>query len=121
MARILLIEDDDSLRKMLRLTLTKMGHAVAEARNGKEGMALHQSAPADLVLTDLIMPEMEGLETIMKLRRTQPELKIIAMSGGGRGNAISYLQIAKRMGAARVLEKPFTEKDLAAAIQGTLT
>ncbi|HLQ36671.1 MAG TPA: response regulator [Planctomycetota bacterium] len=120
MPHILIIEDDDSLRKMLRLTLAKMGHTVAEAQNGKEGLAIHGKAPADIVLTDLIMPEMEGLETIMRLRRTHPGVKIIAMSGGGRGKAIDYLQAAKWMGAAQVLAKPFSEKDLAAAIEGAL-
>ncbi len=116
MSRILLVDDDEPFRKMLRLTLTKLGYEVVEAANGKEALRLHAALPADLVITDLVMPEREGLETILELRRQQPTLKIIAMSGGGRINARDFLVIAKVFGASRTFTKPFATADLAAAV-----
>lgn len=116
MTRILLVDDDELLRRMLRLTLIKMGHVVIEAVNGNEALRLCQTEPPDIVLTDLIMPEKEGIETIRELRRLHPDVKIIAMSGGGRGSAKDYLVIAKRLGAAHTLNKPFTNEELAGAI-----
>jgi CheY-like chemotaxis protein len=83
MARILLIDDDDSFRTPLRLMLTHSGHFVIEARNGKEGLAMFTHADADLVITDIVMPEKEGLEVLMGLRKKEPPVKIIAISGGG--------------------------------------
>ena len=116
MARILLIDDDDSLRTMLRLTLSHFGHTVIEARNGKEGLELFARANADLVMTDIVMPEVEGLEVLMELRKKEPPVKIIAMSGGGRVSATDYLRIARQMGAAQVLAKPFSNEAMMAAI-----
>ena len=120
MPHILLIDDDDLFRTMLRATLCQMGYKVTEARNGQEGMALYAQIAPDLVLTDLIMPEKEGLETIMDLRRKYPGVKIIAMSGGGRGNGEDYLKMAKAMGARRVFAKPFVPDELAGAIDEVL-
>jgi DNA-binding response OmpR family regulator len=114
MARILLIDDDDSVRTMLRLTLDHFGHTVIEARNGKEGLELFQHANADLVITDIVMPEKEGLEVLMELRKKHPPVKIIAISGG------DYLHMAKLMGAAKVLAKPFSTNILIAAIDELL-
>lgn len=116
MTRILLVDDDELLRRMLRLTLIKMGHVVIEAANGNDALRLCETEPPDIVLTDLIMPEKEGIETIRELRRLHPDVKIIAMSGGGRGSARDYLVIAKRLGAAHTLNKPFTNEELAGAI-----
>lgn len=116
MTRILLVDDDESLRKMLRITLAKMGYHVIEAANGNEALRLCQVEIPDLVLTDLIMPEKEGLETITELRRLYPGLKIIAMSGGGRGSAVDYLKFAAKMGASRTLHKPFSNEAMVAAI-----
>ncbi len=120
MPHLLVIEDDDQLRSMLRLTLEEMGHTVAVARDGNQGLAEQARHPADLVLTDLIMPEKDGVETIMALRKENPGGKIIAMSGGGRNTAASYLQIAQMLGARRILTKPFTLEELDAAIRRTL-
>lgn len=120
MSRILLIDDDDALRKMLRLTLTGMGHSVVEARNGREGVALDATQQPDLVLTDIIMPDKEGIETILEIRRQHPETRIIAMSGGGRVNARDYLVMARRFGARYVLEKPFSNGEMALAIESAL-
>jgi len=120
MARILLIDDDDSLRDMLRRTLEHFGHTVIEARNGQEGLGLLPHASADLLITDIVMPEKEGLEVLMALRKMKSPIKIIAMSGGGRVSAEDYLRTAKIMGAARVLAKPFSNESLTAAINELL-
>jgi CheY-like chemotaxis protein len=116
MARILLIDDDDAVRTALRLTLIHFGHTVVEARNGKEGVALFPHAAADVVITDIVMPEKEGLEVLMDLQKKQPSVKIIAISGGGRVSPEDYLRTAKALGAAKVLAKPFSNEDLLAAI-----
>ena len=122
MERILVIEDDEMIAKMLRSVLEKAGYAVSEARNGKEGLLAQQREAADLVITDLIMPEKEGIETIIELRRTYPGLRIIAMSGGGRtGSAGDYLQIARQVGAARVVAKPFALEQMVATIREVLS
>jgi CheY-like chemotaxis protein len=120
MKRILLVDDDDSFRKMLRKTLVKMGFEVAEAHNGSEALKVFGQNSPDLVLTDIVMPEKEGLETINALRRIQAGVKIIAMSGGGRGNAMDYLNVAKMLGADRVLSKPFSNDEIATALDELL-
>jgi DNA-binding response OmpR family regulator len=121
MARILLIDDDSEVRTMLRLTLIHFGHNVIEARNGKEGLELFKRANADLVITDILMPEKEGLEVLSELRKKQVSpVKIIAISGGGRQKARDYLRLAKLMGASRVLAKPFSTEALIAAINELL-
>jgi CheY-like chemotaxis protein len=120
MSRILIVDDDDSFRKMLVLTVQKFGHHVIAAVNSKEALKLHAAEPFDLVITDLIMPDKEGLETIMELRRKEPGLRIIAMSGGGRINATDFLRIAKAFGADRTFTKPFLSAELAAAIDELL-
>jgi DNA-binding response OmpR family regulator len=120
MARILLIEDDDSVRTLLFLTLGHFGHTVIEARNGKEGLDLFKSASVDLVITDIVMPEKEGFEVLMKLRKKNASMKIIAISGGGPHNAAHYLQTAKLLGAAKVLAKPFSNETLMAAVNELL-
>jgi len=108
MARILIIDDDDSIREMLRLGFERSGHDVSEASDGRSGLAANRSTAVDLVITDIVMPGMEGLETILEFRRHYPALKVIAMSGGGRGKAGDYLTIASKLGAHRVIAKPFS-------------
>ena len=122
MARILLIEDDHTLRAVLRMSLAGVGHTVIEARNGKEGLDLFKRTGADLVITDIIMPEVEGLEILRELRKKQfPMVKVIAISGdGGTQNAADYLRIAKLLGAAKTLAKPFSNEALIAAINELL-
>ena len=121
MASILLIDDDDSIRTMMRLWLARCGHTVIEARDGREGLDLFPATAADLVITDIIMPTQDGLEVIRALQEKQPPVKIIAMSGGGRFAAEHPLDTARRLGAARVLAKPFTFDALMAAIDEVLT
>lgn len=120
MAKILLIDDDNSVRDILGKTLTYFGHAVTTACNGREGLELFALISPDLVITDIVMPEKEGLEVLMALRTQRPPVKIIAMSGGGRGNAADYLHIAKCMGASVVLAKPFSHDQLLSAIASLL-
>ena len=116
MKRILLIEDDENIRRMLLMSLESYGYLVTEAGDGKEGLASYKASPADLVITDLVMPEKEGLETIRELRKTNPRVKIIAMSGGSRSNAGENLKMAKLFGAAALVSKPFEVSKLAQTI-----
>jgi CheY-like chemotaxis protein len=120
MARILLIDDDDLVRKMLSLTLAHFGHTVIAAHNGREGLRLLPQSGADLLITDLLMPEKDGFEILLELRQRQPPVKIIVISGGLRGEVAGYLEMAKRFGAAKVLAKPFTKESLIAAIDELL-
>jgi DNA-binding response OmpR family regulator len=120
MSTILVIEDDRQFCRALRLALEEDGHTVTEAGDGREGLKSFEAHPADLVVTDLIMPEMEGVETIRALRKINPTLKIIAITGGGRGAPDNYLAIAKKFGAAQVFAKPFEIRTLCAAVKAML-
>jgi DNA-binding response OmpR family regulator len=120
MARILVIEDDADLRDMLVQLLARRGHEAVGAGDGAEGERLFRSRPADLVLTDLLMPGKEGLETIADLRRDFKGVKIIAISGGGRIEPSSYLSAAERMGASRVFTKPIDVTKLLDAVDSLL-
>jgi CheY-like chemotaxis protein len=106
-ARILVIDDEEPARRMLREALELAGHEVVEARDGQEGLQRYRAAPTDLVITDILMPGKEGLETIMEFRRRVPGIKIIAFSGGGQMGNLSFLEVAKRLGAQRTFQKPF--------------
>ncbi len=120
MARILIIDDDDQGRASLRRMLEWFGYEVLDAPNGKEGIKLNQCEPADLVITHVIMPKKNGIETIMDLRREFPEVKIIAISGGSRTGADRYLELAKGFGAQCTIKKPFKLEELFKAIQEVL-
>jgi len=115
MARILIIDDDDTLRGIIVKSLTYAGHQVTQTNNGRKGVELFRSDPTDLVITDMVMPEQEGMETIKILHREFPQLRIIAMSGGLDGSEL-YLDLTKRLGAAYTLSKPFTLQQLKEAI-----
>ncbi len=120
MRRILVIDDDWQMREMMHQALVRAGYEVVDAANGKIGMTLHRQEPVDLVITDLIMPEKEGIETIRELRRDFPGLKIIAISGGGRASADGYLSVAKTIGADRTLSKPFDLKQILDTVKDLL-
>jgi len=120
MARILLIDDDEGFRSMLQRTLQRAGYEVVASGSGKEGLDLLSRVRVDLVLTDIIMPDMDGLEIIQRLRQTQPSLKIIAISGGGRKKPDSYLKCAQLFGALAVLTKPLDNQQLFASIEAAL-
>ena len=113
MARILLIDDDDQFRTLLRKMLEKAGYNdIEEANDGRIGVKLFRQRPFDLVITDIIMPDKEGIETIIELTDDYPQIKIIAMSGGGRIGPQDYLETAKRLGASRTMAKPFNYSEL---------
>jgi len=114
------IEDDDNVRRMLRLSLEGYGYEVMEAGNGRQGLALYMESPADLVLTDLVMPDKEGLETIIDLRKSNPKVKIIAMSGGSHSSAGENLNMARHFGAAALIAKPFETSKLVKTIASLL-
>lgn len=116
MPRILLIDDDTSFRGVLKVSMEQMGHTVVEAGDERTGLERFKDDVFDVVVTDLIMPDKEGIETIMDLRKLSPGVKIIAMSGGGRVTSVDYLQIARQVGAKRILAKPFLYEDIKAAI-----
>jgi CheY-like chemotaxis protein len=120
MTRILIIDDEAPVRSVLRQILEKEGYEVIEAEDGEIGMKRYREHPADLVITDILMPEKEGIETILALRKVSPDIKIIAISGGGRTRKLDVLPLAKMFGAVRTLAKPFTRDDLLAAVKGVL-
>lgn len=112
MSRILVVEDEESLRDVMQKLLTRGGYDVECAGNGREALVKIRARVPDLVITDLIMPDMEGLETIGILRKEFPSLPIVATSGGGRCGPQDYLLLAAKFGAAKVLPKPFTQEQL---------
>jgi DNA-binding NtrC family response regulator len=120
MARILVIDDDIQILEMLRQTLEHEGYEVIDAHNGKEGMKLYREAPTDLIITDIIMPEKEDIETIMELKQDFPDVKIIAISGGGRIGAKECLHLAKKLGARRTFTKPVPRQDMIKAVKELL-
>lgn len=111
MPTILIIDDENAFRLKLRRVLEREGYKVIEAVNGHKGLACYRKNPADLVITDIIMPDQEGLETITELRRDFPTSKIVAISGGGRNQPGDYLDIAKALGANLVFCKPLDLDD----------
>lgn len=108
--RVLVVDDDSLIREMLVRVLSRAGYEVTSAANGKEALASFEAQPVDLVITDICMPELDGLETIAELRRKAPDLRIIAISdAAGPG---SYLRAAESFGATRTLAKPFDSQQL---------
>lgn len=120
MTKILVIEDDSSFRKVLVRMLSKAGYEVDQAGDGNEALRVCEQFKPDLVLTDIIMPDKEGLETIQELLDMCPELKIIAMSGGGKFGPDSYLPLAEKLGAKASLQKPFMREELLSTIEAVL-
>lgn len=120
MSRILIIDDDEQIRSLLRQMLERAGHQIIDAGNGVEGMQIFRAETPDLVITDLIMPEKEGIETLTELRREFPTVPVIAMSGGGRLGTRDYLPIAKQLGARRTIAKPFSRDEMLEAVKSVL-
>jgi CheY-like chemotaxis protein len=114
---VLVIDDDETIRVLLRTILEREGYRVVDAPDGAKGIRRYEESPTDLVITDLIMPGKEGIETIRDLRKEFPHIKIIAVSGGGRIGPESYLKMAKGVGALRTLSKPFDRLVLLKTIQ----
>jgi len=120
MARILIVDDEEQVRSMLRTTLERVGCAVIEAANGNDALTLHQQTPADIIILDLLMPEKEGIETLLELRRQSSRVKIVAISGGGVVAPQQYLVTAARFGADRVFAKPVNRSELLIALKELL-
>lgn len=120
MKQILVIDDEPSIRFLLEKMLEREGYAVITAADGEEGMKLFQESSFDLVITDIIMPEKEGIEIIMEIKKKYPDIPVIAISGGGFNSPQSYLNIARAAGAAAVLEKPVEKETLLSQVQNLL-
>ncbi|HHV37370.1 MAG TPA: response regulator [Candidatus Cloacimonetes bacterium] len=120
MTKILVVEDDSSFRKVLVRMLTRAGYEIDQAGDGNQALEVCAEFKPDLVLTDIIMPDKEGLETIQELLEMCPELKIIAMSGGGKFGPDSYLPLAEKLGAKASLQKPFMRDELLSTIESVL-
>ena len=112
MAQLLVIDDDEQVRKTLASMLSSAGHTVATADDGRSGMRAAAAAAYDVILVDILMPEKEGIETIIELRRQQPAVKLIAISGGGRTDTVDFLDLAKQLGADAALRKPIALRRL---------
>ncbi|HNW57183.1 MAG TPA: response regulator [Bacteroidales bacterium] len=120
MAGILIVEDEKELREMLKLSFVKRKYSVLEAENGKDAIVHFRPSVTDLVVTDLIMPEEDGLKVIMKLKELKPSIKIIAISGGGKVGPASYLNLAKALGADATFSKPFSINELIQRVEELL-
>jgi len=120
MARILIIDDNAELRSMLRIALAGAGHQIEEAENGVVGLQRYKERPFDLVITDILMPEKEGFETIRELRAADPNVRIVAISGGLPNAHFDPLPLASLLGARKTLAKPFDIAQLLKVVQGVL-
>lgn len=118
--RILVVDDEAPIRVLLARILTAEGYEVQCVENGAHALRYLAQHSVQLVITDLIMPEIEGLETIREIRRLYRGVRVIAMSGGGRFTPEGYLAIALELGADRVFGKPFAKKELLEAVHGLL-
>jgi DNA-binding response OmpR family regulator len=121
MFRVLVIDDEKDILLMLKKMLERAGFEVDIALNGVAGMELFERLAFDLVITDIIMPDKEGLELIREIKKKNPSVRIIAMSGGGRLSAQGYLDVAKKFGADKIFQKPFTQKELLHSINELFT
>jgi len=121
MPSVLVVDDEDQIRQLIRETLEQAGYDVQEASNGKQGLEQYRSKPADLVIMDILMPDQDGLESIMTLRREFPASRVIAITGGSDMIGIlNFLDVAKMLGARRTLQKPFDMQTLLDAAQSEI-
>jgi two-component system response regulator (stage 0 sporulation protein F) len=118
MATILIVDDEDSVRHLLRSILEEDGHEVREAANGQEGLNLYRQSPADLVITDILMPARDGMDITLELTREFLDAKVIAMTGATGDR--NFLSVAKRFGAREILQKPFTVDEVRRLVRYTL-
>ncbi len=118
--KILVIDDDDLVRATIVAVLERADVEVTEAEDGSVGMRLFEESGHDVVITDILMPNREGIETIRDLRRAEQDVKIIAMSGGGNIDKMQLLDLAQKFGADRVLPKPFTPQQVLTALNEVL-
>jgi CheY-like chemotaxis protein len=121
MPSVLVVDDEDAIRHLIRETLEQAGYQVNEARDGKEGLLRYRQVPSDVVIMDILMPDQDGLESILTLRREFPQAKIIAITGGSDMIGIlNFLDVAKMLGARRTLQKPFEMKQLLDVVRDEL-
>ncbi len=120
MAKILIVDDDPDVCFVLKKLLERKGHEAVTSLNGLEALKCLERSPFDVVITDLIMPEMDGIELIMKMRVGYPSQKVIAISGGGRIDAGAYLKMAKLMKVTHAFQKPIKADELLIAIEDLL-
>lgn len=120
MAHILVIDDERNVLESLSQALERNSHRVSLAKNGLEGLAQFRAGGLDLVITDILMPEKEGMETIIEMKRERPATPIIAISGGGRMSNMTFLDAAQKLGATAVLKKPFSVHDLLRVVSDCL-
>ena len=118
--KILLIDDDTLIRRSVARVLLQNGYEVITAEDGVRGMELYHREKFDLIITDIYMPRQEGIETILTLRRTDPDTKIIAISGGGHTGNTDALEMARLLGANGIIEKPFRTDQLLATIKAVM-
>ena len=119
--RVLIVDDDPGIRRTLHILLTREGFQVSQARDGVEALRLWRDHGSDLVITDLHMPEKNGIETIVELLSHSPGMRIIAMSGGGQTKRLDLLGNATMLGALLTIEKPFTLNEMMTMVRQALT
>jgi CheY-like chemotaxis protein len=118
--RILLVDDDEFVREIFHRILVQAGYEVEDALNGEDALRVYASRPSDVVIADIVMPGMDGIEMVRDLRRLHADVKIIAMSGGGHGKTGEYLDLARRLGANATLQKPFSGAEILDAVSEVL-
>jgi len=117
----LIIDDEPAVRKTVRTYLERAGYQVAEAGDGRTGLRFHAAAPADVIITDIFMPDFDGIETIRELRRVAPGVKVIVVSGGDSTGTLNMLDDAKLLGADRAFHKPVRPEELLGAVREMLS
>ncbi len=117
MATILIVDDEPALRKIVRQMLESEGHVAVEADNGRAALNVFRARNPEIVITDIVMPQKDGIEMIAELRRESPAVRVVAISGGGRTRNLDVLRLAERAGADVVLAKPFTRAELIDALE----
>ncbi len=119
-AKILIVDDNKKVLTLFQTFLENVGYTVYVATNGNEALRVINQHPIDLIITDIVMPDKEGLELITELRRNYPDMKIIAISGGGQFSAMNYLWMAKHLGADETVSKPIEMERMLATIRNVL-
>jgi CheY-like chemotaxis protein len=120
MATVLIVDDEKLIRRTLRQMLEKAGYDVIEASDGLQALEIFTQNQPDLMICDIIMPNMEGIETLRTVKKINPDIKVIVISGGARTGNLNYLSVAEKLGADAVLDKPFGSKKLIETIKSIL-
>ena len=118
--KVLYIEDNAENRMLARAVLEADGYTMLDAPDGRAGLRMHATQPADLIITDLFMPDYDGIETILELRRTDPTAKVVAVSGGGFGGSLDLSADARSLGALRTFRKPLNGQEVLEAVREIL-